>query len=218
MKVFLFFTTFLIGLIQSTAQKPYDNFSIEPIYGANINFRLSGYNETPGPFYTTAFFKKHLLGSVGGLNFLMSVSKKSNIGIGYMRSANTRTINYSGANFPVDIYNWRIYHVNNIYQVFYRYAQQKNKQKYFANAGLFYVRPLQQEIELIDRQQRGSVLFEERSYKRNRLEEGGAFLGLGYKYQLAKNVGVGVQSNLYFTISTNRFELLSLTPTVSFDF
>ncbi|HMP92588.1 MAG TPA: hypothetical protein PKD90_06940 [Phnomibacter sp.] len=81
-----------------------------------------------------------------------------------------------------------------------------------------FIKSLAAEIELIDRQQRGSVLFEERSYKRNRLEEGGAFLGFGYKYQLAKSVGIGVQSNLYFTISTNSFELLSLTPTVSFEF
>lgn len=193
-------------------------FSLEPQFGINYNFFVRGYEEGASPFYSTSFFKKKAIGSTGGANFLFNASKHSSIGIGYVRTANTRMINYQGSFINLGIINWRIYHVNNIYQAFYRYQTQKKRHSYYTNAGLFYVRPLQQEVEISDNQFRRGVLFEERAYKRYRLEEGGAFMGLGYKYQLAKNVGIGVQSNLYFTISTNSFELLSLTPTVSFEF
>ncbi|HMP93436.1 MAG TPA: hypothetical protein PKD90_11225, partial [Phnomibacter sp.] len=78
MKLLICFLCLLVGLQNTTAQKPAkQNFSIEPMYGANINFWVNNYDETPGPFFTNAFYKKNLIGSAGGLNFLVNISKKS---------------------------------------------------------------------------------------------------------------------------------------------
>lgn len=75
----------------------------------------------------------------------------------------------------------------------------------------------QQEVEIDDRTN-GGVLVEERNYKTNKLEEGGAFIGLHYSKKIDTKFDLGIKSRVYYLISTYSFEAITLTPTLTYHF
>ena len=192
--------------------------AIEANFGANANFFFKGYDESPNSFSTANFLKKNVLGSIGGADITLGLSKKSRLGFGYARSRNIKEINYSGQFIDLSIRQYNISHVNNIYQLFYGLSLSKKPETLSGEIGFFYLRPNQQEIEISDQPIGSGVLFEERSFKHYKIEEGGAFIGLQYQKKIDTKFYLGIKSRLYYTISTGQMELLSLTPTLSYHF
>ena len=77
-------------------------------------------------------------------------------------------------------------------------------------AGLYYLRPVQEEIT-ID-YLANIILVEDRNYKNSYLEEAGALLDISYEYKFQPRVYVGIKSQFFFTISTGEAESLALFP------
>lgn len=75
----------------------------------------------------------------------------------------------------------------------------------------------QQEIEIADRTN-GGVLVEERNYKSYKIEEGGIFLGFHYSKKIDTKFDLGIKSRIYYLVSTNSLEAITLTPTLTYHF
>lgn len=206
---FLFYST----IIFSQKEK---KITIEINYGLNGNFFVRSYDEVGGP-PAKRFLNKNFIGSIGGLEMAYSLNKKSRLGLAFAKSTNSKEIDYSGNVIPVTIINFHITHINNFFQLFYDRNFSKKISGLNYQVGLFYLRMNQQEIEIADRLN-GGVLVEERNYKTNKLEEGGAFIGLHYLKKIDPKFDLGIKSRVYYTISTNSFEAITLTPTLTYHF
>lgn len=74
--------------------------------------------------------------------------------------------------------------------------------------GIYYLRPQQEEIEKF-----GSVLvWEERNFKYNGLEEAGALLETALEFRFQPRVKTGLRAQFYYTISTGAAESVTLYP------
>jgi hypothetical protein len=74
----------------------------------------------------------------------------------------------------------------------------------------------QQEIEIANYV--NAVYIQERNYKTYHLEEAGVFVGLQYTKQIDTKFDLGIKSRCYYLISTNSFEAITLTPTLTYHF
>lgn len=72
----------------------------------------------------------------------------------------------------------------------------------------------QQEIEVDPY----SANLEERDFEHNRLEEAGIFAGLQYAWKIDTKFDLGIKSTLYYTVSVNMLESITLTPTLTYHF
>lgn len=206
---FLFYSTILFAQREK-------KISLEINYGLNGNFFVRSYNETVTP-PAKFFYKKNFLGTISGLEMKYTLNKNSWLGLGFATSRNSREIDYSGSIFPITIINFHITHVNKFFQFFYDRNFSKTIPAFKYQVGLFYLRMNQQEVEIADRVN-GGALFEERNYKTYKLEEGGAFIGFHYSKKIDTKFDLGIKSRLYYLISTNSFEAITLTPTLTYHF
>ena len=211
----LLIVPFLICSTIIFAQKE-KKMAIEINYGLNGNFFVTNYDEVGGP-PAKRFLNKNFIGSIGGLEMAYAVGKKSRLGLAYAKSRNSKEIDYSGNIFPVAIINFQITHINKFFQLFYDRSFSKKISGLNYQIGLFYLRMNQQEIEIAD-QLNGGILVEERNYKTNKLEEGGLFIGFQYLKKIDTKFDLGIKSRVYYTISTNSFEAITLTPTLTYHF
>lgn len=190
--------------------------SIEINYGVNGNFFVRSYNETiPPP--AKLFYKKNFIGSIGGLEMQYALNKRSSLGLAFAVSRNSKEINYSGNIIPVTIINFHIIHINKFFHLFYDRSISQKIPGLTYQAGLFYLRMNQQEVEIAD-QINGGTLFEERNFKSNKLEEGGIFMGFHYSKKIDTKFKLGIKSRVYYLISTSSFEAITLTPTLTYHF
>lgn len=191
-------------------------FSLEINYGLNGNFFVRSYDEVGGP-PAKRFLNKNFIGSIGGAEMEYALNKKSRLGLAYATSKNSKEINYSGSVIPITIINFHITHINKFFQLFYNRNLSKKITGLTYEAGLFYLRMNQQEIEITDRTN-GGVLVEERNYKSYKLEEGGIFLGFHYSKKIDTKFDLGIKSRIYYLVSTNSLEAITLTPTLTYHF
>lgn len=207
---------FLLSALFVTAQ--HSRFSIEGNYGVQRNFFVTSYDESPNSFFQTSFYKKAPIGTIGGIELKYRVGKRGALTLGYAGSVNSRTVSYSNTinGVAVGIADFKITHKNRFFQLGYEYALQKKNPSVFVEAGLFYVRPFQQEIDIS--QSRRVILFEERNFNNSRLEEGGIFIGFTYTKKIDTKFRLGIKSRLYYLASTNSLEAVTLTPVLSYSF
>ncbi len=207
---------FLLSALFVTAQR--SRFSIEGNYGLQRNFFVTSYDESPNSFFQTSFYKKAPIGTIGGIELKYRVGKRGALTLGYAGSVNSRTVSYSNTinGVAVGIADFKITHKNRFFQFGYEYALQKKNPSVFAEAGLFYVRPFQQEIDIS--QSRRVIIFEERNFNNSKLEEGGFFIGFTYMKKIDTKFRLGIKSRLYYLASTNSLEALTLTPVLSYNF
>lgn len=76
------------------------------------------------------------------------------------------------------------------------------------------MRSQQQEVDIIS----NNISFGQRNFKNSSLEEGGAFAGCMISKMIDNKFELGIKARLYYLISTNTFETLSLTPTLAYHF
>lgn len=205
-----FFTLFASG--------QHSKFSIAAHYGIQNNFFVTSYNESPNAIFQNSFYKKSALGTIGGLELKYQLGKRGSLGFGYAGSVNSRTVSYTTTinNVFLGFYDFKITHKNRFFQFGYEYALQKNEPKAFIEAGVFYLRSNQQEIDIS--QSRREILIEERNFSNSRLEEGGIFIGLSYMKKIDTKFRLGIKSRLYYLASTNSVEALTLTPVLLYSF
>lgn len=207
---------FLLSALFVTAQQ--SRFSIEGNYGLQNNFFVTSYDESPNSIYQNRFLKKTALGTIGGLELKYQLGKRGSLAFGYAGSQNSRTVSYSTTinNVFLGFYDFKISHKNRFFQFGYEYALQKKEPKAFIEAGVFYLRSNQQEIDIS--QSRREILIEERNFKNSRLEEGGVFVGFTYMKKMDTKFRLGIRTRLYYLASTNSLEALTLTPVLSYSF
>jgi hypothetical protein len=134
---------------------------------------------------------------------------------GYARSINSRIINFTPVNIPIYVEYFTIRHTNNFYQLlFEQRLGSSSKHQFNLSTGLFYLRKSQQAVYAST----FGLGLEERNFKNSRLEEGGAFLGLQYQAKIDNHFYLGIRSRVYYIISANYFETVTLTPTLSYVF
>ena len=206
-------TIFSFGVLISTAQKN-DKISIEINYG--LIGKFFGYDEAGVPQPGIAFYKKNFIGTIGGIEAKYHFGKKSYFGIGYARSINSRTIEYYGrfSGTYVGIEDFKIRHTNNFYQFYYERQVNKKGPELKCHLGLFYLRMSQQEVDINNY----AISFEERNFKNSKLEEGGAFFGIECSKYIDTKFELGIKSRIYYLISTNSLEAITLTPTLRYHF
>ena len=185
--------------------------SLEVNYGLQGNFFVRSYTEY-APGSAKALYKKNFIGTIGGLELKYKLNPFSNISLGYSKSINKREINYTA--MYVSILHFRISHINNFYQLGYERVFSKRNMDIKFNSGIFYLRMKQQEVDASP----VGVSLEERDYKHNKPEEGGAFFGLHYSKKIDTKFELGIKSRVYYLISTNQFEAITLTPTLTYNF
>jgi hypothetical protein len=210
-KVFVF-----LFVVQYSLAQPKSRLSVEVNYGLGGNFFVRDYDERNIPGVGINFYNKNFVGTIGGVDVRYKIGKKSILGLGFARSINSRVVNFNGSSLsvPVVIDEFSIRHINNFYQLYFDRQLFKKKNDFSIQAGIYYLRMSQQELDISTL----GASFSERKFKNNRLEEGGLFIGLQYSKQIENRFRVGIRSRLYYTASTNQFEAITLTPTLSYQF
>lgn len=212
-QVRLFFTTTIL-LIAKLASPQDSNFSLQMNYGIQGNFFVTNYSENALPAGYKAFYKKKFIGSIGGLELIYDINKTSAIAIAYARSTNGKVVNYTGTiqGASVNIRDLTIRHINNFYQLYY--DKSILNKSWAAIVGIMYLRMRQQEVDLSP----SSITFEERNFKNSKLEEAGIFAGIRYQLKIDKRFKAGLQSRLYYLVSTGALEAVTLMPTLTYNF
>lgn len=214
----LFSTIVIILTALNAFGQSSQKFSIEAIYGLNGNFFVRSYDELGGPVPKTYLYKKNFLGSISGIELKYKISKKSSLGLAFSRSSNAGTKNYNG-NFNgvnVIISDFQIRHIENFYQFYYERNLSEKYPQFKYHLGLVYARMQQQEISLENLS--NTITFQQRNYKNSRLEEGGLFFGVQYSKKIDSRFELGIKSRIYYLISVQTLEALTLTPTLTYTF
>ena len=188
--------------------------SIEASYGLQGNFFVRSYEELGRPD-GTAFLNKNFIGSIGGLEMNYQVTKMASVSIGYAQSTNNRKINYINSLNGVGVYigDFEIKHESRFYQFNYQRSLSKKYTNFKFELGLYYLRTQQQEIAIGN-----YIAFEQRNFANSYLEEGGISAGFHYKIKVDTHFDFGIRSRIYYLISTNQLEAISLTPTLAYRF
>lgn len=216
MKKLIALTIFSLGTLMSFSQRN-SKISIEANYGLDGNFFVRSYDEYSGPPPAASFNNKNFIGTIGGLEVRYNFNRKASMGVAYARSVNSKEVNYSGglsSGTYLGIEDFKIRHTNNFYQFYYERQLNKGLSRLAANSGLFYLRMSQQEVTIGTR----NLSFGERNFKNSRLEEGGAFFGLQYSVKIDTKFDLGIESRVYYLLSTGTWEAVSLTPTLTYNF
>jgi hypothetical protein len=207
-----FYFILFIVVIACNILRAQKKFSLEVNYGANGNFFVSDNTEyAPWPLKT--FLKKNFIGTIGGIEGRYVLNSKSNIGFGFSKSHNQKTINYDNG------YNARMsdFNITNTYY-FYALDYERSLTKKIKNLsmqlGVYYLRMKQQGLTFSP----SGILAEERNYDNSNLEEAGVLFGLHYFKRIDTKFDFGVKTRIYYTLSVTSLEAITITPTLRYNF
>ena len=62
------------------------------------------------------------------------------------------------------------------------------------------------------------MYIDERNSKNSGLAEGGVFVGIGYSKKIDTKFELGLKSRVYYLVSVQTLEAITLTPTLSYRF
>jgi hypothetical protein len=192
--------------------------SLSANFGINGNFFVRSYGDPGGPVNKTIFYEKDFIGIAGGADLRYKINSRSGLGLGYMRSQNKKDINYDDSfnSIYLRIMDFNIRHIENIFQFYYERNVFKKIKGLDFQIGIFYTRTIQQEIELAN--YANSIFLDERNFKNSRLNELGAFFGVHYSKQIDTKFELGIQSRIYYEISSDILAQITLTPTLTYHF
>ncbi|HPH36146.1 MAG TPA: hypothetical protein PL108_00710 [Sediminibacterium sp.] len=188
--------------------------SLEVSYGLQGNFFVRSYNENGRPD-GTAFLNKSFIGSISGIELKFQATKMASWNFGYAQSSNAKRIGYSTIinGLGLSINDFDIKHENRFYQLFYQRNFSKKTPNFKYEFGIFYLRSQQQEIII------GNIIdISQRNFANSKLEEGGLSAGLQYSKKIDTKFDIGIRSRIYYLVSTNTLETITLTPTLTYHF
>lgn len=187
------------------------SFSIN--FGLNGNFNVNDYYKY-GPGIT--FYDKNFIGTTGGAELKYRLNKSSHITLGYMQSENSRVVNFFGTNNGIllDIMDFTLRHNEYIFYAGYERSLFKNNKDFKIQGGIYYVRFVMQEIELID----NSINIWERNKANAGMNELGIFIGFQYSRKIDTHFELGIQSRLFYVVTAVFLDQVTLTPTLTYHF
>lgn len=197
-------------------------FSVSLLIGPQYNYFVASQNYGAGfppiPGYQQ-FFKKNSIGWYAGLDATYRIGEQSRFGLGIGLAENRKEVNYSARYTDVALVDWHISHRTHLLQIMYERDWSKKCRWFAYDVGLFYMRFNLQEIEIGDFPSNNRFFgFEERNYKNSGLEEGGVFLGFHLSKPIDNHVQIGLRSRTYYLLSTQSFEMTTITPTITYYF
>ncbi|TGD77924.1 hypothetical protein [Hymenobacter wooponensis] len=199
------------GVRAQEAAPSSSRFSIQAHYGVNGNFFTSSQvTEFPGEYIRTNF-----LGTAGGGAVAYRLTPSSAVALEYTRSINSKPVHFTQYigpyGYPLES-DLRIRYINNAFQAVYeRQFSQSSNWKY--HAGLLYMTTASQSLST-GRYLSVSEVNRSNSYS----EEAGVIAGLEYSRPIDTHFRLGLRARGYYIISVTTFEMVTLTPTLTYSF
>lgn len=187
-------------------------------YGLTGNFFVRDYDETYSPSsFHKYFYSKNFIGNIAGLYAEYRVSRRSFVFIEYSRSTNTGKKNYYNDANGTEIYirDFKIRHTNNFYHLGYGLDIKMKNCVLRPDIGVMEIYDSKQTITMEDF---NSIRIDESNFKNDNSVEGGVFLGLGCTKKIDTKFDLGIKARIYYLISTNSLEAVTLTPTLTYHF
>ncbi|QNE41363.1 hypothetical protein F1C16_18270 [Hymenobacter sp. NBH84] len=187
-------------------------FAVQVHYGAVGNFFASSFKDTPYELQHVNF-----LGTAGGAEVSYRVGRAGAVALAYTRSVNMdeKHIAYLtnwGATRYVD---FRLRYVNNAFQAIYERALTPD---FKVHAGLLYITTASQTLYPGPPNSYGApyTTIDESNMGNSYPEEGGVVAGLEYSRPIDTRLRLGIKARGYYLTSGRTFEMLTLTPTLSY--
>lgn len=207
---------FIIGYSQN-----HSKFTFAFNYGMNGNFFVRGYNET-SPLNEVLLYKKNFIGSIGGVELTYKLGAVSKIGVGYSRSVNQGKKNFETFLNGVEILikDFNITHKNSFFQVLVDLELVKKQFALSYQMGGYLVYTSMQELLIGpgDIFTNPAIIVRERNTENSHLQEAGVFLGFNLTRPVNTQFNIGLNSRVYYTASARFLELVSFTPSLTFNF
>lgn len=193
-------------------------FSVQVHYGPQGNFFVRSYDEQGGPSDKIYLYKKNFVGTISGIEMKYKTGQRSLLSIGYARGINLGKKNVSETinGVSVLVQDFQLRNVDNIFQLNYERLFSKKNNMFTYQVGLFILNSSQQEISIEN--YNNSIDISERNFENSKLQEGGTSIAISYSKKIDTKFKLGIQAKVYYLISTNSFEMISLTPTLSYTF
>jgi len=190
-------------------------FSLSVHAGPNGNFSVRRINEATGQ-QIGDFSKKNFIGLVFETEAKFALNERSWLLGGYMRSKNSREINYSqnASGVNVIIEDFTISSKENKFYVGFEREISRKIRGLNALVGAFYSTYEDESIQVGLR----DVNVYERNVHNAGFNDLGAFVGLHYERKIDTHFKFGIQSRVYFNITAVYFEQVTLTPTLTYTF
>lgn len=203
------------GAFQARAQQAEarpERVTLQVHYGAVANFFASSFRDTP---YELQRVK--LLGAAGGAEVAYRVGQTGAVALGYTRSVNMdfKQIPYETAWGTTPTVDFRLRYVNNAFQAIYERGLTRN---FRAHAGLLYMTTASQYAFYQGQTSYGAPAFAitETNRRNSFAEEGGVVAGLEYARPIDWHLQLGLKLRGYYLLSVSSFEMLTLTPTLTY--
>jgi len=214
--MYKYFIVTILLFINCRVFSQYTNkIQIEINYGFNFNPSADDFFETNSPPNGYTFYDKNTAGTISGLEVRLPISNSMSFGLAYNQAIHKRSVSFMPNNIPIYIDDFTIRNFYNYYQFI---AQKDFKRKNHITSislGLYYQRVAFQDIGASTR----GISLEERTFKNDRLEEGGALLGFQYSRKIDTHFYLGVRSRIYSTLSSGaNIDGITLTPTLTYHF
>lgn len=198
--------------LAQTAPTPASRFTIQVQYGLGANFQAASFRDTPIEFH-----RVNLLGSVGGGEVSYRVGQKGAVALGYTRSVNMeeKHVRYQNSSATTSQIDFRLRYINNSFIALYERALTSD---FKVHAGLVYTTTASQTayIRPFIIGNLPVVTVTESNRGNGYAEEGGFVAGLEYSRLIDTRLRLGLKVRGYYLASVSNFEMLTLTPTLSY--
>ncbi len=194
-------------------------YSIQFGYGIAGSFFVRSYFENELPF-ETSFFKKHFIGRNLNVGISRSIGQNFHVSLNYTLQEFNKRITYSNqfGSVVFQLGEHQIRHTNNMYDLTIRKQFDRRSYSWFAGVGLYYLRPIQQEI-IIDQFTNATLIrIQDRRQKYHRLNELGTLVEAGFEKKFQPRMIIGLKSQIMYTLSTQEFESATLFPYLKYTF
>ncbi|NVO30694.1 hypothetical protein [Hymenobacter lapidiphilus] len=194
------------------ATRPPGRVSLQIHYGAVANFQAASFKD-----YSYELQHVRLLGTAGGGEIGYQLSPKSALALGYTRSVNMEQKHVAYQNSPGTFaqIDFRLRYINNAFQAVYERIIVRDLK---LHAGLLYLTTASQSAAiapvLVGNQPYISI--SEINRGNSYAEEGGVVAGLEYSRNIDTRLRLGLKARGYYLISVSTFEMLTLTPTLTY--
>lgn len=192
-------TTFLIIFLCNILYSQKNSFSLELNYGLAGNHFVRSYGDDLN--------KKDFLGTISQIQVNYVLKNNTMLSLGYARDSHQQEKSFEDQNVKVE--NFSLRHNNNFY---YGSHTRKIHNNFKYHLGLFYMRPEQQEILVLN----NFVWIKERDNPNNRLNEGGLLGGVSWEKQLDTKLKGGLKLTGYYIASASTYETTTLTSYISY--
>ena len=206
------------GLLTARAQTlpaatPPRRLTVQVHYGAAGNFFASSRRDSPSELQHVRF-----LGTAGGGEAAYRVGRAGAVALGYTRSVNMEQkhlpyVTSWGGSSTLD---FRLRYVNNAFQAIYERALTAD---FRVHAGLLYMTTASQSVGIgyyATPNNVPLVSLQESNMTNNNPEEGGFVAGFEYSRPIDTRLRLGLKARGYYLASVSTFEMLTLTPTLTY--